>query len=311
MDVLSDILQAVELKSAVYFQHDFAVPWGMEMPNAPVSMFHIVVRGKCYLGMEEMGVPLPLYGGDIVLLPLGSKHTMMDEPGRVCKPGADVVSCIANGQPPFDGQEVSTTLICGHFELDRELGHPLLENLPSLIHIKKQDRGGSSMLETVAMMLMEESANGLPGSDRILHRLADVLFISALRIHLMREQGDNSRLRALNDPAVYKVLELMHQYPGNTWTLESLAKSAGISRTLLANRFRETVGETPINYLTFWRMLKARKLLLQQGLSLQEIAETVGYQSDAAFNRAFKNQYRFSPGRYRRMLQEKSVVVNN
>ncbi len=307
MDVLSDILQAIELKSAVYFQHDFTTPWGMEMPKSPVAIFHIVVRGKCYFDMENMENPLPLFGGDIVLLPLGDQHILKDNLNYSCKPGPDVLSCIVNGKAPFEGSEVSATLICGHFELDRDLGHPLLENLPRLIHIRKQDRGGSSMLETVAMMLMEESVAGLPGSDRILHRLADVLFISVLRIHLVREQDNGSRLKALNDPAISKALELMHHQPESNWTLETIARSAGISRTLLANRFRETVGKTPMSYLTFWRMLKARKLLSSNDLSLREIAETVGYQSESAFNRAFKNQFQFSPGKYRRMKKEQST----
>ncbi len=300
MDALSDILRAIKLKSCVYFRSDFASPWGMDMDAGPFAQFHMVVSGHCWLNMEGFDEPKFLTGGDIVMFPLGDGHYLTDDLNCKRVPGIKVLESIQSNESVFKGEKVTATLVCGHFEFDRDFDHPFLDALPQFIHIPSSERCELRWLETVTSVIMQETDSGHPGADIVTNRLAEVLFIQILRAYMIRNNFSEGYLAALRDRQISQALKLIHAQPESSWTLEAMARTVGMSRSSFFNRFKHFVGITPMDYITRWRMLKARELLKSNALPMIEIAEHVGYSSEAAFNRAFKRQFKENPGALRR-----------
>lgn len=296
MDTLSEVLKSLHLKSAVYFQSDFPSTWGMTVPQGAVSQFHMIVSGKCLLESAEGTVVLQ--EGDIVVAPFGDPHLLYGRDGNRTLSGMKVVQSIAKGQVPFDGDDFQTRIICGHFEMDISARHPLLKSLPSIIHIKKEMQ--EPWLISVAEGIISETASKKQGSSLITTSLAEVLFIHVLRAYVSTQAPQSGFLAALFDKRIGESLHLMHSRPEYSWTLEELASRCGMSRTLFANRFRGLVETPPMQYLTDLRMAVAGQLLKGGMLPLIEIAEKVGYGSEAAFIRSFKRKFKLTPAQYRR-----------
>jgi AraC family transcriptional activator of mtrCDE len=302
MDALSDILQMIRLQSTVYFRSDFKSPWGMKMDASSVAQFHLVVRGSCYVNFEGSTNPVLLSSGDVIVFPHGKAHWLADEPGNKKIAGQKVLESIKNNQPLFKGDRISTTLICGHFEFDRDIEHPFFDALPDMIHISDDSRKGLNWLESVAGVIMHEVNSPEPGSHVIVDRLAEVLFIQVLRSYMKQQEATTGFFSALADRQINNALKMIHSKPENSWTLEMIAKDIGMSRSAFAARFKNLVGETPMEYITRWRMARARDLLKDYQKPLIVIAEQVGYTSEAAFNRAFKRVFKHNPGFMRRSL---------
>ncbi len=300
VDTLSDVLRVIRLESAVYFRSDFAAPWGMTMDRSPYAQFHLVVRGSCWMQAEGMSRPRLLSAGDVLVFPFGDPHWLADDPAHEKRPGREVVAAIRRNGSPFAGDAPGATLVCGHFAFDRSVEHPFIEALPRMMLLERTSRHELTWLEHAAEVLIHEAGSGRPGSAVVVERLAEVLFIQTLRRHMASAKPPTGFLAALQDPRIAAVLRMMHHRPEAAWTLEALAREAGLSRSALATRFRTLVGMTPMTYLTAWRMLLARQMLRHSGLPLPAIAERVGYRSEAAFSRAFKRAYGKSPGRTRR-----------
>lgn len=296
MDVMSDVLQQVRLQSTVYFQANFSAPWGMEMEVGPVAQFHLVVRGNCWLHTPDRRTPLPLSGGDIVMLPHGMAHWLTGQPEKVGVSGQAVLTAVQKKAPLFQGKEVNATLVCGHFSYDHQLHHPLLQNLPTLIYIRGAEQLERDWLDTAVSLIIHETARHRPGSRVIIDRLADVLFIQIVRSYLRQQSQQNNFLYALSDPEIGSALQLIHDAPEASWTLAGIALQVGLSRTAFANRFRDLVGLTPMRYITGWRMQLARRLLQESDMPLAAIAHRVGYASEAAFSRAFRREFAQNPG---------------
>lgn len=302
IDVLSDVLSAVRFRSAVYFQSDFATPWGMAMDSGPVAQFHLVVRGQCWLERGDGSDPVPLSGDDVVVFPRGDSHRLADAPGQSCVPGTAVLSAINQNAPLFQEGPAKTTLVCGHFEFDRSLHHPLIEQLPALIHVRGAENYGCSWLDTAVSLLIAETKNDAPGRSVVVNRLAEILFIQVLRAYWQQPEAAVGYWTALNDRPINQALQLLHEQPQASWTLAEIARRVGLSRAAFANRFRDLVGVPPMHYLTSWRMQKAREMLRDSSLPLFVIANRVGYASEAAFNRAFKREFQQNPGAMRKAL---------
>lgn len=305
MDVLSDILQLIRLRGTIYFQSDFAAPWGMRMDRGRLAVFHMVVRGSCWLWTADSPEPVPLGGGDLVVFTQGDAHWLSDQPQRQCVPGVQVIEGIANGRPLFQEGNVATTLVCGHFEFDRDLHHPLLQSLPPMIHLRGAERHENAWLETAVSSIIRETEAPQPGTAVIVDRLAEILFIQVLRAYMAEAQPDGY-WAALNDREISQALTLLHAQPAASWTLESIARRIGMSRSAFASRFKQLVGETPMRYLTGWRMQKARELLRETNLSVTAVAYQVGYNSQAAFIRAFYREFRQNPGAMRKAWLQSS-----
>lgn len=302
MDALSSLLNLIRLKSVVYTRVTFAAPWGVDIPAGPNAQFRLIVSGNCVLHTSERGL-MPLHSGDMIFFPHGEAHWLADTSDSPRRDGPALLAAVQAGQPVFDGPGETTTMISGHVEFDRSSQHPFLTALPPFIYITDTDRRALARLEQTSEFLMDEVQANRMGSQLVVSRLAEVLFINTIRAYVEQTHEDKSFLTALRDEHISQVLKGIHDQPDRNWTLADMAKEAGLSRTLLANRFRNLVGETPIGYLTTWRMLKAKELLNSTPDLISDIALRVGYQSEAAFNRVFKKRLNQTPAAYRRSMQ--------
>ncbi|WP_024768868.1 AraC family transcriptional regulator [Aquimarina macrocephali] len=297
MDVFSDVLKKVKLSSAVYFKSNFSSPWGMDIPKGPFAQFHIVTRGQCILKTKDKSIQL--FAGDIVVFPLGTNHWLADLETSKRQNGQDVVRAILKGKPLFEGDNIATTLLCGHFEFDRSIEHPFIKEMPKIIHIPDAEKKEFSWLENIVNLVIHEAGNEQPGSQVIVDKLGEVLFIHTLRAYIQRNKAKKGFVAAMQDERIGKVLKAIHSAPEMNWRLVSLARIAGMSRTSFSNQFRDLMGETPLNYITQWRMLQAKELLIESNKPVGEIANEVGYQSEAAFNRVFKKRVTLTPLKFR------------
>lgn len=303
MDVLSDILRSVHLGGGVYFRCEFSSPWGMEIKPTAVAEFHIIVRGSCWLRMPGLSAPIPLHGGDLVAFPHGDPHGLVDSPEGAARPAEEIVqgqSLDHYGPVTYGGNGLPATVLCGYFELDRDRPHPLVAALPSLIHIRGTDSDDFAWLQTTIQFMIQETRTARPGADAVVNRLAEVLLVQMVRAYIAQAGTPPGMLAAIADKQIGSALQLMHQAPQQPWSLASLSQRIGMSRSAFAVRFNQLVGQTPMQYLTFWRMQKARELLHESRLSTAAIAEQVGYQSEAAFSKVFKKAVGTGPGAYRR-----------
>ncbi|WP_193181256.1 AraC family transcriptional regulator [Nisaea sediminum] len=315
VDALSQILDAVRMRGSVYFHTSFAPPWSVRVPAFErVARFHMAMRGDCWLRVEGIDGPIRLKTGDLVVVPHGAAHVLADEPDRppvevdevVRRSGYRGEGALAFGDP--DDAE-ACKLFCGHFEFDESAVHPILGALPNVIHIPNTETMNAHWLESVMRFVFAEISGAKGGSDAIIHRLTEIVFIQVIRSFVDAAGDGAGCFAAILDPKLGKALASVHQSPEKNWTVESLARMAGMSRTVFAERFSELVGLTPVGYLTHWRMQQARRHLTETDRLLIDIAESAGYASEAAFNRAFKRHFGETPGRVRRTRASVSGTV--
>jgi AraC-like DNA-binding protein len=310
MDPLSDLLRVVRLDGAYFYAVEAAEPWSVEavaarelspriMPAAEhLISYHILTEGRCYGGLvgEEQ---VELAPGDVIVFPHGDPHVMSS--GRGVRIGPDVNTSAPARYPHTvllgDQGPRATSFLCGFLACDRLPFNPLLAALPRRMHV----RGLSSVWHgSFARQLAEESRLGRAGADCVLTRLAELMFIEVLRRYLDDlPPGQTGWLAGLRDEVVGRALTLLHGDPGRPWTLGELAREAASSRTSLARRFALLVGQPPMQYLAQWRMQVAASRLVQSGAKLAAIAAEVGYDSEAAFSRAFKKAAGVAPGAWR------------
>lgn len=305
-DALSQILNSLKLRGSIYFHTSFSPPWAVEVPAfGNVARFHMAMRGGCWLAVAGLERPLRLSTGDLAVIPHGAAHVLSDEPGRpathvdqvVRQTGYDGDGALYFGGPD---EEQSCKLFCGHFEFEEGSVHPILEALPAVIHVPNTQTMNAFWLEAVMRFVASEVHASMPGSDAIIHRLTEIIFIQVVRT-FVDQQGDRAGcLAAVLNPKLGRSMSQIHLAPERQWTVEALAREAGMSRTVFADRFSALVGMTPLAYVTHWRMERARREIRETELPLIDIAERIGYSSEAAFNRAFKRQFNQTPGQLRR-----------
>ena len=299
MDALSTILEATRLRSVVYSKFPLAAPWGLDVVKDENSQFWRLVSGSCTVGSPD-GRVIELAEGDLVFVPHGNAHWIADKPTSLRMPSPEFVKARRAGIPIFNSGGDVTTLIAGHFEFDYQSLHPFLKDLPPIIHIKQYVTENQLLLKRVTQLMLEELNNEKLGSSVMLKCLSEIMFINIIRAYLEQAVPDNGFLSALNDTRISKALKLMQDSPQSDWTLESLAVEIGMSRSVFFNKFKKLVQETPLSYLTNWRIRQAQKLLMTDNSNISEIAANVGYQSEAAFNRIFKSKTGQTPAVYRR-----------
>jgi AraC-like DNA-binding protein len=299
MDALSTILDATRLRSVVYSKFPLAAPWGLDVIQDENSQFWRLVSGRCTVGSPD-GRIIELEEGDLVFVPHGSAHWIGDKSTSLRMPSPDFVKARRAGIPVFNSNGAVTTLIAGHFEFDYQPLHPFLKDLPPIIHVRQYVTENQLLLKQVTQLMLEELNNERPGSSVMLKCLSEIMFINIIRAYLEQAAPDSGFLSALNDPRISKALKLMQDSPQNNWTLKSLASEIGMSRSVFFNQFKKLVHETPLSYLTNWRIRQAQKLLTADNRNISEIAANVGYQSEAAFNRIFKSKTGHTPAVYRR-----------
>ena len=325
-DTLSDVLRTVRLRGALFYYVDGCSPWAAETPAAreliPAIMpgaehmieFHGVVRGSCWGGIAGE-TPIHLEEGDVILFPQGDAHVMSSAPGFKQIAGAEEVFFAP--RPPqlpyaisLTGAEVTTaapgaggdgaTLACGFLGLDARPFNPLLAALPRQLHVSGKTLGPNSWVASFLRAAVVESNQRRPGGEAVLERMSEMLFVEVLRRHIdALPSGQTGWLAGMRDPGIGRVLALLHEKPQEPWSLERLADDAAMSRSTLHERFVHFIGQPPMQYLAQWRMQVAAGLLRDTTAKLMEVALGVGYESEAAFSRAFKRAVGVAPGAWR------------
>ncbi|MEM7259543.1 MAG: AraC family transcriptional regulator [Pseudomonadota bacterium] len=306
MDLLSDVLKIVKLSGTLYFRTSFSSPWGVQVPPFQnVSRFHYVHRGRCFARVDNHPDTVLLDQGDLIIINAGSGHCLSDPAEVEIKTLDQVVESSGfNGRgalvigEPNTGHE--TQLICGHFAFDPDARHILLDALPPYIHIREYGNVSPDWLNDSLRMIGSEAGGGHLGSDLIGLKLAEIIFTQALRNYVTGPGSQHRGLAGFADNHIREALTAIHENPAHSWSVESLARQAGMSRTAFSNRFNELVTRTPLTYLTEWRMQLARHLLSDTDLPIIEVAIQVGYGSEASFSRTFKKYFDTPPAVFRR-----------
>ena len=333
MDVLSDVLRVVRLSGAVFFTADFSSPWAIESPMPDklasavvpqaecIVLFHILVDGACEVVCAQHPM-VTMEAGDVVVFPRGDQHVMRSHATATTTPLTSVYSPRKHDEPPqlsFGGGGQTSRFVCGYLNCDQRFS-PLVEALPTMLLVRSRgdysaidaiDEGGSrpttvpqgsgTWLGTTLKFTVNEARAARPGNAAILGRLTELMFVEILREYMQRLPADQGGwLAGLNDPHVGKALRLMHADPARDWTVDELAREAAVSRSVLAQRFTDLVGDAPMRYLSNWRMQLAKEMMRDGACNIQEVAARVGYDSEAAFNRAFKRATGSPPAAWRK-----------
>jgi AraC-like DNA-binding protein len=332
MDVLSDVIRVVRLSGAVFFTGDFSAPWSLASPRPErlaslvlpeaegMVLFHVVVEGECFVECEGHA-PVALAAGDVIVFPQGDAHRMRSADGA---DATSIDALLPKGTPEdrlpvvtIGGGGPRSRLICGYLSCESRFG-PLLSGLPTMLVVRGRDdaaaveaitrdgrqptsvpRGSGAWLATTLAFTIHEAEATRPGSAAMLARLTELVFVEILREYMQQlPAGRAGWLAGLKDPQVGKALRLLHGDPARAWTVEDLAREAGLSRSALAQRFTDLMGEAPMRYLANWRIQLAMHQL-RDGKTVQQVAAKVGYASEAAFNRAFKRATGSPPAAWR------------
>jgi AraC-like DNA-binding protein len=283
---------------------DVAPPWGIDFDLGAGMGFHLVRRGHCWL-RPAGEAPLHLGQGDVAILTRAWRHTLSDRPNGRGQRFDRVASAQAQRALAADPRAfASAGVLCGAFRFDEEGPHPVLALLPPVLHLRADDASRTRELDALVQLLLAEFGSTRPGSEAIGTRLADLLFLYAVREWLAAlPEGDGGWLGALRDAAVGRTLALMHQEPERDWTVDSLADAAGVSRSTFARRFRQLVGEPPLSYLARWRMTRAATMLRETDRPIARIATSLGYATEFSFHRRFRRERGEPAGAYRRRHQ--------
>jgi AraC-like DNA-binding protein len=341
MDVLSEVLRIVRLSGVIHFNAEFSEPWAIissepaalrtRLGAESVTPFHVFVGGHCLVRLAKLA-PIRIQTGDVIVLPRGDQHVMASDfavtpvPTKDIYPGAssESIAVVKHG-----GGGEPARFICGFLHSDQRFD-PLLNSLPPALCVRTRIDGltletlgpdgwstqrlsnqhEAGLWQSSLQYLIRETGEPGPGNRAVLARLSEFLFMEVLRWQLRTSAESGSGwLAGLHDPHVGRALQLMHSEPARAWTVEDLAQHSAISRAALGKKFVELVGDSPMQYLAAWRMHLGRSLLRESKLSVGEIAERVGYESEAAFNRAFHRIIGTPPASWRRSNQSAGANI--
>ena len=279
MDAITDFLSAVRVQGACYGRIQIGASWAPQPKAGSHAGFGSVSYGQAWLSLPDVSEPVHLFHGDFFLVAPGREYVLTTAPG-----------------------EAPTAIIAGRFDFDESHGRPLTEFIPPLILIRANQPHVLPLQKTLELLASEVDAS-TPGSEIAVRRLADLLLIQALRAHIADSHSDRTGwLHALSDSHIGAALNSMHNHIEHPWTVASLASEAGMSRSAFALRFKELMSESPLEYLTRWRMYRGSDLLRESDRKLADVAQAVGYDSDGAFHKAFKRVLGIAPGEYRRSM---------
>jgi AraC-like DNA-binding protein len=323
MDALSDVLSSVRLSGAVFLEMELRAQWAyltaparkiadVLMPSADhVIPYHLVTEGRCYARLVD-GDPVELEAGDLIMFPAGDRHVLATasdaalrlEPTEITGESLDKLlkrGDVAAFKAGRSGK--ATRIVCGFLACDGRLAEPILRSLPRMLKVRLRERGTAAWVRSSIQFSVEESNSARPGSAMVLARLSEVLFAEAIR-HYMDElpTGKSGWLAGLRDRYVGRTLSLLHAQPAYPWTVEALARKVGLSRSALGQRFTALIGSPPMQYLTRWRTSLAAAQLRETNASIIRVATDVGYESEAAFNRAFKRDFGLPPAAWRKRV---------
>lgn len=306
-DPLGETLYSLRLNGVVYANSELSAPWGVEMPPLEGKMmFHMVTEGSCVLRFPAHPDVL-LRPGELALLPRGEGHSICSDTKVFCQPFFDIP--VKRLSERFElmrhgGGGEQTLLICGVLSFDHVVGEKLIAQLPPLIHMQTDEGQLPDSLQAIIDLMAEEAISLKAGGETVVAHLADIIVLKAIRYWVEHSpEASQGWLGALKDPKIGKALAAMHAHPESTWTIERLAEQAGMSRSGFSARFTEVIGTSAKQYLTEWRMSLARMKIMQSPIPLVDLAEELGYQSEAAFSRAYKRVFGVPPLRQARVTR--------
>lgn len=315
MDVLSEVLRTVKLDGAFFYNGEFSAPWCFKSPasrivapyisrtSGHVIIFHLLTEGRCYAHLEDERRPVPLIPGDIIIVPHGEPHRLGNGPAsKAMDISIELDRLMTQGlkiSRAGGGGEI-TRFVCGYMVCEPQLCQVLLGGLPRVLKINIRNDDSGQWLENSIRFSVGNADASQPGGAAVIAKLSEVLFVEALRRYIAQLPPEQTGwLAGVRDPEVGKALALLHGQPAHPWTIASIANEVGISRSVLAERFRRYLSETPIAYLTRWRLQLGAQMLKSTSASVAQIAAEVGYESEPAFNRAFKREFGLPPARFR------------
>jgi AraC-like DNA-binding protein len=328
MDALSETLKVLHLTSGIFLEADFSAPWCIDsapgkediapfLPDAEhVAIFHLLVDGTCRTRLPGSTETLDLAAGDLLMFPHGDPHILGSDlhlnPIRAAllvRPdeGGSGLMRIRHG-----GDGPRTQFICGYMACDKRLCRPLLSGLPRMLRVSLGEDPATRWMMVALQHGAEETHAPQPGREAVMGRLAELLFVEALRCYIRQlPEKQQGWLAGLRDPYVGKALALMHARPADDWQVDSLASEVGLSRSALAERFSALIGEPPMQYLARWRLALAAQYLARTNEAVARVGERVGYESEAAFNRAFKREFGAPPAAWRRSARLARAAVSD
>ena len=321
MDALSDLLHTVKLNGALFLEARFTAPWCAEVHPSygaaealaafnPVVFFHILTEGRCRVRLASGGEPIELAGGDLILMPQGDTHLLgsdlqlapVDSDSLMRPPVVGGMATIEHG-----GGGDEARFLCGFMSCDKTLCRVLLDALPRLLRVPLGNGPAAGWLMALARRGAQENNAPGPGSGTMLAKLAELLFVEAMRSYIESlPQQQTGWLAGLRDRYVGRALTLMHEQPAREWTADDLAQQVGLSPSALRQRFSDLLGQPPMQYLTRWRLALAASMLRSSDVAIARIAEEFGYESESAFNRAFKREFEVPPAAWRRQRTRNS-----
>lgn len=293
MNTFNDVVRMLRLKAHVFLHSSFCGDYAVEIAGSGKATFHVISKGDCWLHMPDVDEPMQMFEGDLIIFPRDAVHTLSTTNQF---PSADVPRNQHTSSP--QGNYVS--LICGYFDFIQSRWNPILDSLPPYFILRHEDKYHTPELKSLLGFMIMETQTGLMGTNAVIDRLSDVLFIHVLRAFMEREKEHSGYLAALFDPKTGPVIKAIHDTPDHPWSVQTLAEKANMSRSAFAEHFHALVGISPMQYVTNWRMQVAYELLMTSQHSTSKIAELSGYQSESSFSKAFKKQFGINPGVIRR-----------
>ena len=292
-----ELFQALSVKGAVYYAHEFSPPWAVEFDECAPARFHLVLNGSCYV---SVGTDVfELSESDLLLLPGGARHVAHDGKTRVARDSRIVGAEIRQGTVRAGQAAATVCLLSGHFEFDREARALLVRTLPTVLRGSLRGHAPQELIAALPMLLAQELQQDRPGSETIVARLIEIFLVQLLRAHFAQAGAAQGLLSAMFEPRLNAGLALMHARWNEPLALARIAAAAGMSRSAFAERFKIVTGTSPMSYLGRWRLLKSRRLLADRELSIARIASLCGHRSTEGYSRAFKRAFGLSPARWR------------
>lgn len=307
MDILDDILDTLDLNGALYFRTDFSGEWSVTVPELEgAARFHLVVQGQCTVTLPGEQ-PMTLSPGDLVLIPRGQTHILSDAPVTDAPPLEAVLEQVGYDGSGFlqvgEGDpNASTQLVCGHFTFRQKADHAMLRAMPDYLLATSAMRAKNPWLDDIMRLMSRHMFSEKAGLEASVRRLSEVMFIELMRMSIESEEQEQMQpaLKGFQDPQIGRALVLIHKELAAPWTVNSLAKEVGMSRSSFADRFAILMGQGPMSYLSDWRLQKALALLEAGKVNVQQVATQTGYRSPAAFTRAFASKFGQTPTFYRK-----------
>lgn len=320
LDLLSDILTRLTMRGSLYFRTSFTKPWGVAVPSYEnVARFHFAQRGECHVRVSGIEHPIRLAQGDLIIIPHGSQHDLYcgHDPEHTIMPLDTVLERSGykgSGVLAYGGDDVQgeTQLICGHFSFEKRARHILIDRLPPFIHLKNYGEDAGKWMEATLRVIGDEAGGQRLGGDLIALKMSEAIFAQAIRSFIESHDAAEWGLSAFSDLNLQRALDAFHKEPDTSWTVESLAMIAGMSRTSFAVLFQKKMAMTPMQYVTNWRIEIAKKILSNPVATLTDAAESAGYASDSAFSRVFKKETGMTPAGYKKsvMLDGTEIRTN-